>query len=118
MDEEIPIEVLDCDVLVLGAGVSGCSLTSELVRNGLDVVLIESGDASAYTHPLHQQASRWWMAATESPFARYQRNVIVGLAWLTQEHERDSPSYTWHGRRKKIFSFLVLEHVLSQEIRN
>ena len=70
MNEEISTENLDCDVLVLGAGVSGCSLTSELVRSGLNVVLIESGNASAYSHPLHQQASRWWLAATGSPCAR------------------------------------------------
>ena len=68
--DEIETEILDCDVLVIGAGVSGCSLTAELVRNGLSVVLVESGPSSAYSHPSHQQASRWWLAATESPFAR------------------------------------------------
>jgi glycine/D-amino acid oxidase-like deaminating enzyme len=69
--DETETEVLDCDVLVVGAGVSGCSLTAELVRNGISVVLVESGSSSAYSHPSHQQASRWWLAATESPFARH-----------------------------------------------
>ena len=63
-------EVLECDFLVVGAGVSGCSLASELVRNGLSVVLLENGKSSAPSHPYHKDASRWWLSAAASPFAR------------------------------------------------
>jgi glycine/D-amino acid oxidase-like deaminating enzyme len=89
--DEIETEVLDCDVLVVGAGVSGCSLTAELVRNGLSVVLVESGPSSAYSHPSHHQASQWWLAATESPFAR-QRPSMLCLKPLNSFNEEASKS--------------------------
>ena len=40
--QHIEVQTVDCDVLVVGAGVSGCALVSELVRKGLNVMLVSA----------------------------------------------------------------------------
>lgn len=42
-------DTVDCDYLIVGAGSSGCVLTSRLVRAGLQVLLVEKGPADAAT---------------------------------------------------------------------
>lgn len=40
---ESEVETVDCDFLIVGAGSSGCVLASRLVRQGLQVLLVENG---------------------------------------------------------------------------
>ncbi|CAM9899528.1 unnamed protein product, partial [Choristocarpus tenellus] len=83
------MEEVDCDYLVIGAGSSGCVVTSRLVRLGLKVVLIEGGPVNAYKHP-HVRRPHLWIKAASS-------GTPISEPFLTvpQEHlnSRRIPAY-------------------------
>ena len=53
-------------VIVIGAGCSGCVLAGELVRAGRRVLLVEGGGARASSTKESVTAARWWRAAATS----------------------------------------------------
>ena len=49
-EDEI-IETLDCDVLVIGAGISGCPAAAIAAEKGANVICVEKGGAICVTRP-------------------------------------------------------------------
>lgn len=44
--EDVIVSTVDCDVLVIGAGISGCSAVTIAVGGGVKVICVEKGSAA------------------------------------------------------------------------
>jgi succinate dehydrogenase/fumarate reductase flavoprotein subunit len=69
IDESDIAETLDCEVLVVGSGNSGCFAAAAAAEAGADVILIEKQDRIGFTH-------RGWIGGVGS---RYQREAGIEI---------------------------------------